>query len=147
VTNIQTNRNDAVSSYQSNDDRQSSRQVADWALEAALGKKALEPVLLDVTGLCSYTEYLLVVSGRSTRQVDAIAEAIHLELKKRGRTAMGLEGKNGGNWALLDYGDVVIHVFHHPQREHYDLESLWIEASRVEIAVPPSARMTIDDMY
>lgn len=107
----------------------------------------MEPVLLEVTGLCSYTEYLLVVSARSQRQVHAISEAIRLEMKKRGRNAVGIEGTETGLWALLDYGDVVIHVFHHPQREHYNLESLWIEAERVEIEVPAAARMTVDDMY
>ena len=107
----------------------------------------MEPVLLDVSGLCSYTEYLLIVSGRSDRQVDAIADCVRLELKKRGHTAIGMEGTSTGQWALLDYGDVVIHVFHHPLREHYNLESLWIDASRVDIDVPETARMTVEDMY
>jgi ribosome-associated protein len=146
VTNIQTNRT-LSTTPRTPDDKEQSRQTAEWALAAALGKKAMEPVMLDVGGLCSYTEYLLIISGRSDRQVDAIAEAVRMELKKRGRNAIGVEGTTTGQWALLDYGDVVVHVFHHPLRDHYDLESLWIEASRVAIEVPDGARMTLDDMY
>jgi ribosome-associated protein len=131
----------------SSDDSQLSRNTADWALEAALDKKALEPVLLDVRDLCSYTEYLLVVSGRSDRQVDAIADSVEKALRQRGRRPMGTEGARTGQWALLDYGDVVVHVFHHPVREHYDLEGLWIDAPRVEIEVPDEARVSVEEMY
>jgi ribosome-associated protein len=58
-----------------------------------------------------------------------------------------VEGKASGQWALLDYGEVIIHVFHHPVREHYDLESLWIDAKRVDIEVPEEARIRAEDMY
>src|SRR4029453_9069076 len=101
--------------------RPSSEELARWALEAALEKKALEPVLLDVRELCSYTEYILLVSGRSDRQVDAIADAISLKLRRTGSRPLGVEGTTSGQWALLDFGDVVVHVFHHPAREHYAL--------------------------
>jgi ribosome-associated protein len=117
------------------------------ALEAALDKKALEPVLLDVRALCSYTEYILMVSGRSDRQVDAIADAVNQALKGLGRRAIGVEGVSSGQWALLDFGDLVVHVFLHPVRMHYDLESLWHEAPRVAIDVPEEARATPDDLY
>ena len=122
-------------------------EAAHLALDAALDKKALEPVLLDVRALCSYTEYILLVSGRSDRQVDAIAEAASLALKAHGRRPLGVEGVTSGQWALLDFGDVVIHVFMHPMRLHYDLESLWHEAPRVDIEVPADARATPDDLY
>ncbi len=121
--------------------------LAKIALEAALDKKALEPVLLNVDKLCSYTEHILLLSGRSDRQVDAIAESIKMALREHGRTAMGVEGKASGQWALLDYGDLIVHVFHHPIREHYDLESLWSEADNVEIEVPDEARISADDSY
>jgi len=120
---------------------------AKLALEAALGKKALEPVLLDVRELCSYTEYILMVSGRSDRQVDAIADAVAQALKAAGRRALGVEGVTSGQWALLDFGDLVVHVFLHRVRLHYDLESLWHEAPRVPIEVPAEARATPDDLY
>lgn len=121
--------------------------LAKVALEAALDKKALEPLLLNVDALCSYTEHILLLSGRSDRQVDAIAEGIKAALRDHGRTAMGVEGKASGQWALLDYGDLIIHVFHHPIREHYDLESLWSEAVQVEIEVPDEARIRADEAY
>lgn len=120
-------------------------ELAHIALEASLDKKALEPLLLDVRSLCSYTEYILLVSGRSDRQVDAIAEGVRDALRLRGRRPFGVEGE--GHWSLLDYGDLVVHVFHHPVREHYDLEGLWIEAPRVEIDVPDEARVKAEDMY
>ena len=122
--------------------------TAQLALEAALDKKALEPVLLNVQELCSYTSYLLIVSGRSDRQVDAISEGIREQLSKDHRIKpLGVEGIGSGQWALLDYGDVVIHVFYHPAREYYDLESLWVDAPRVAIDVPDEARATPDDRY
>src|SRR5512135_669126 len=95
------------------------------ALALALEKKALEPVLLDVRQLCSFTNYQLLLSGRSERQVDAIAESIEVALKAEGLRVIGSEGARGGSWALLDYGDFVVHVFLHNAREHYDLEGLW----------------------
>lgn len=127
--------------------RHSAIEAARMALDAALDRKALEPVLLDVRKMCSYTEYILLVSGRSDRQVDAIASAVSHVLRDEGRRPLGVEGTSSGQWALLDFGDVVIHVFHHPQRLHYDLESLWHEAPRVDIEVPDEARATPDDLY
>ncbi len=111
------------------------------ALSLALEKKALEPVLLDVRQLCSFCNYQLVISGRSERQVDAIADAIELGLKQEGLRTISTEGARTGQWALLDYGDFVVHVFLHSAREHYDLEGLWNDAARIPIDVPPDARM------
>ncbi len=117
------------------------------ALAAALDKKALEPILLDVRELCSYCNYQLVVSGRSDRQVDAISEGIQVGLKADDIRPLSAEGLRSGQWALLDYGDFVVHVFHHPLREHYDLEGLWNDAPRVAIDVPADARIRIDEAY
>jgi ribosome-associated protein len=116
------------------------------ALSLALDKKALEPVLLDVRELCSFCNYQLVLSGRSERQVDAIADGIAAGLKEDGLRPIGSEGARTGQWGLLDYGDFVVHVFLHSAREHYDLEGLWSDAPRVEIEVPPEARV-VDDSY
>lgn len=119
------------------------------ALALALDKKALEPVLLDVRELCSYCNYQLVLSGRSERQVEAIADGIRAGLRDReeGVRPLGSEGGRNGSWSLLDYGDVVIHVFAHQVREHYDLEGLWSDAPRVPIEVPAEARVSADDAY
>jgi ribosome-associated protein len=120
---------------------------AKLALEAALDKKALEPTLIDVRGLCSYTNYVLIVSGRSDRQVDAIAEGINLSLKDQGHRNLSVEGRRSGAWVLIDFGDFVVHVFHHPAREHYNLESLWSDAPRIPVDVPPEARIAAEDRY
>lgn len=117
------------------------------ALALALDKKALEPILLDVRELCSFCNYQLVLSGRSDRQVDAIADGINVGLKQEGMRAIGSEGARTGQWALLDYGDFVVHVFLHEAREHYDLEGLWSDAPRVHIDVPADARIPADDGY
>ena len=117
------------------------------ALALALDKKALEPILLDVRDLCSFCNYQLVVSGRSDRQVDAIADGISAGLKMDGLRALGSEGARTGQWALLDYGDFVVHVFLHAAREHYDLEGLWSDAPRIAIDVPPEARIPADESY
>lgn len=117
------------------------------ALTLALEKKALEPVLLDVSQLCSFCNYQLVISGRSERQVDAIADAIELGLKGEGMRAISTEGARTGQWALLDYGDFVVHIFLHAVREHYDLEGLWNDAPRIAIDVPPDARIPVDESY
>jgi ribosome-associated protein len=111
------------------------------ALSLALEKKALEPVLLDVRQLCSFCNYQLVISGRSDRQVDAIADAIELGLKAEDMRPISTEGARIGQWALLDYGDFVVHVFLHSAREHYDLEGLWNDAARIPIDVPADARL------
>ena len=115
------------------------------ALAFALDKKALEPVLLDVRALCSYTNFQLVVSGRSDRQVDAIAEGIVSGLRTQGIRPLGTEGERSGHWALLDFGDFLVHVFQHSVRDHYDLEGLWIDAPRVPIEVPAEARVRADE--
>ena len=118
------------------------------AMEAALEKKALEPVLLDVTDKGTYTDYILVVSGRSDRHVQAVADGV-LEAMKRetGALPIGIEGKRDGQWALLDFGDIIVHVFYHPMREFYDLEGLWVDAPRVQVDVPAESRIQINDAY
>ena len=117
------------------------------ALAIALDKKALEPVLLDVRELCSFCNYQLVVSGRSDRQLDAIADGIASGLKAQGIGAIGKEAATSGQWALLDFGDFVVHVFVHAAREHFDLEGLWSDAPRVAIDVPAEARLSAAETY
>jgi ribosome-associated protein len=123
------------------------RKLALAAIDAALEKKALAPVLIDVSGMASYTDFIGIVSGRSDRQVDAIAEAVRQAMKERGRVTLGQEGSGNGRWTLLDFGSVVIHVFYHPVREFYDLESLWIEAPRVPLEVPAESAISETDSY
>ena len=118
---------------------QETRVAAEAAIEAALDKKALLPVLLEVGARASYTDFIGIVSGRSDRQVEAIAENVIRTLKARGWQLLGREGNGNGRWTLLDFGDIVLHVFFHPVREFYDIESLWIDAPRIKLKVPPEA--------
>ncbi len=112
-----------------------SKQRAILCAAYALEKKGLNARILDVRGLSSLTDFLLLVSGRSDRQVQAVAESVRVGLKKdHALLPLAVEGMNEGRWVLLDYGDVMVHVFQEPVREFYDLDGLWSEAP--EVAVP-----------
>ena len=102
-------------------------------LKAAIEKKSQDPVLLELKGISSITDYFLLCSGRSDRQVQAIAQGIEEDLKKKGIRPLGQEGMVEGRWVLLDYEDVVVHIFLDPVRKFYDLEGLWIDALRVNL--------------
>ena len=99
-------------------------------VRAAMARKATELVILDVREISDVTDFFLIASGRSHRQVTAIADFIERELRGAGIRAFSSEGITEGHWALLDYGHVVIHVFHEPVRRFYDIESLWSDARR-----------------
>jgi len=105
----------------------------DLYINAVMGKKAIDLVVLDVRGLTSVSDIFIICSGRSNRQVSAIAEYIQVNLKKHAIKPLSVEGKKEGHWVLLDYGHVIIHVFYEPVRTFYDLEGLWIDAKRIEI--------------
>jgi ribosome-associated protein len=106
------------------------RERADILLKAALSKKAQNPVLLNLVGISSLADYFLIVSGVTERQVTAIAEAILMTAKEAKIQRRSKEGVAQGTWALLDFGDIIVHVFKKETREFYDLEGLWIEAAR-----------------
>ena len=103
----------------------------DLYIKAILGKKALNVVALDVAEMTSYADTFIFCSGRSNRQVTAIAEHIQTNLKKHKIKPLSVEGTKDGHWVLLDYGHVIIHVFYEPVREFYDLEGLWVDAKRI----------------
>jgi len=104
--------------------------------EAALDTKAEEIRILDVRGLTTFTEYFVIMSGKSTRHVQALAESIEGKLRsKRVRTSKA-EGLSDGMWVLLDFDDVVVHIFFRDQRKFYDLEGLWSEAKHIEFNQP-----------
>jgi ribosome-associated protein len=111
------------------------------AAAAAIDKKGIEPVLIDLSAAQSYTDYLLVTSAHSSRGVRAIAEHIEKVLTERGVRALGSEGVREGHWALLDFGDLVVHVFEQNLREFYDLEGMWFDAPRIELDIPPELRL------
>jgi len=113
----------------------------DLYVKAILGKKALNVVALDVAEMTSYADTFIICSGRSNRQVSAIAEHIQTNLKKHNIKPLSVEGTKDGHWVLLDYGHVIIHVFYEPVREFYDLEGLWVDAKRI---MTPSLKKQID---
>ncbi len=105
----------------------------DLFVKVILARKAIGVVVLDVHDLTSLADYFIICSGKSNRQVSAIADHVQRELKIAGIRPLSVEGAREGHWVLLDYGYVVIHVFYEPVRHFYDLEGLWADAPRVEI--------------
>ena len=107
-------------------------QSLDIYVKAALDRKALELVVLDVRSLTSISDAFIICHGRSNRQVIAIAEHIQTFLKKQNIRPLSVEGAKDGHWVLLDYGHVIIHIFYESIRRFYDLEGLWVDAKRIK---------------
>ena len=103
----------------------------DLYVQAALSRKAEGLVVLDVRGLTSIADAFVICSGRSNRQASAIAENIQKFLRERNIRPLHVEGAKEGHWVLMDYGDVIIHVFYEATRFFYDLEGLWADARRI----------------
>jgi ribosome-associated protein len=110
-----------------------SLELARLAGITALDKKAEDLLILDVRGLSSFTDFFVIMSGRSTRHVQGLAEAIEGALRDKRLSPATTEGLRDGLWVLLDFNDVVVHIFYAETREFYDLEGLWHDAPRVEI--------------
>jgi ribosome-associated protein len=104
-------------------------------VEAARSKKAFRIRVFDVQGIASFTDTFAFMSGGSDRQNRAIAEAIAENLKLQGERPMSTEGDSTGNWILLDYGDLIVHVMDEDTRRHYNLEGLWSQGRELEL--PP----------
>ncbi len=107
-----------------------------WAIEAAQNKKGAALTLLDLTQLGAFTDYFLLCTGFSARQVQAISDEIEEQLARRGMRRSHLEGYESGEWVLLDYGDFIVHIFSERSRQFYDLERLWRAARRLDIPEP-----------
>jgi ribosome-associated protein len=100
-----------------------------------LDKKASDVLVLDVRGMSSYADYIVLASAESDRQVSAMAENVHLKLKEEDKLyPSGTEGTETGQWVLLDYGEVVTHLFLNDVRAFYDLEGLWADAPREKLS-------------
>jgi ribosome-associated protein len=100
-----------------------------------LDKKASQILVLDVRGMASYADYIVLASGDSDRQVSAMAEHVQVKVKEEdGLHPTGTEGKETGQWVLIDYGEVVVHLFLKEVRSFYDLEGLWADAPWEELA-------------
>ena len=105
--------------------------MAHRAVDIASDKQALDILLLDIKGICSFADYFVICSGESDRQLKAILESIEETLRKEARLKLRHEGDVDTGWVLLDGGDVVIHIFSPEQRHFYQLEELWGKATPV----------------
>lgn len=103
------------------------------AVRAAESKKATDIKVLDLTQVTSFTDYFVICTGGNSRQIQAIAEEIGLQLKERGEMPISVEGFSQAEWILADYGDFLVHIFSEKARAYYDLERLWRAAKNVEI--------------
>ena len=111
-----------------------SLNLAQQIAEEVQDTKGKEIEILDLKKLVSFTDYFILVSGTSDRHVQAIADRVNLRLKKDlGRLPMNFEGYASAQWVLLDYGDVVLHVFRPEQREYYGLDDFWVQAPRIRL--------------
>ena len=109
--------------------------LAQLAVSACLAKKGTNPVLLDLRELEAVSDFFIIVSAASEVQVKAIADHVEDVLREQsGVKPWHVEGLDGRRWVLLDYVDVVVHVFHEKTREYYLLERLWGDARRIEVA-------------
>ena len=106
---------------------------------SALEKKACDLVVLEVRELTSIADYFIICSGRSDRQVQSIAQGMEKSLDDAGMPAVSVEGASRGHWVLMDFSDVIVHIFYEPVREFYDLDGLWGDAPRVNLPEPYSS--------
>ncbi len=107
-------------------------ELARECAQVALDTKAEDLVILDVRGISSFTDFFVVMSGRSTRHVQGLADAIESEFRSKRISTKNCEGLREGHWVLLDFDDVVVHIFYSEKRKFYDLEGLWHDAPRIE---------------
>ena len=101
------------------------------AVEAAEGRQAIDLKVLALEEVSDFTDYFLICSGSSSRQVQAIADGVERELRGRGVRPLHVEGARHGRWILLDYGDFIVHVFDSERRAYYRLEDMWSDAPDV----------------
>jgi ribosome-associated protein len=107
--------------------------LVELAGRAIVAHKGLEPVILEVKGICAFADYFIICSGGSRRHVLALAQHLEEAFEQAGVKPLGVEGLQEGNWVLMDYNDLVVHIFSQPLREFYDLEGLWSEAPMVSV--------------
>jgi ribosome-associated protein len=115
--------------------RVTARRLLEAAADAALSKKAIEPLALDLHAVGGVADFFLICSAHSELQVKAIAEAVEVRLAEHGARPWHVEGREGWRWVLLDYVELVVHVFHHRTREYYLLERLWGDARKVDLGL------------
>jgi ribosome-associated protein len=116
-------------------------------INALLEKKAGSPVIINVREISAFADYFVICSGTSDRQVRAIASSLRENLKKSDLFPLGVEGETEGKWALLDYDDIIVHVFLDSVRAFYDLERLWSESPRFDIPENTTSLSSLPDAF
>ena len=111
--------------------KEDSYPLVEEIVEACSDAKGIDTAVLDVSGAFDLSDYFVVVSGRSDRHVQGICNRISANLKDTNYRLLSLEGYDDGHWVLMDFGDVVVHVFYEPLRPHYDIEGLWLNATQL----------------
>jgi ribosome-associated protein len=106
-------------------------ELAHRIVDVASDKKAADIVMLRTSEVTTMADYFVIASGRSDRQVQALSQAIVDELRDEGVKPLGIEGRGGARWVLIDYGSVIVHLFAPEEREYYGLERLWSKAAQV----------------
>jgi len=123
-----------------------SRAIAIAIAVAGMEKKAVGLEILDVAGKVDYADFLVLMTGRSDRQVAALAQGIEEALRKKNKRPLSVEGQTHASWILMDYGDVVVHVFQDDARSLYDIDGLWLDARRIPIPLPEGVRAGDDPL-
>ena len=114
-----------------------SREKSEVCARLALENKALDLVVIELIGTTALADYFLVCAGTSERHTQAMSDHIEVSLKKEGILPRGIEGRTGGKWILMDYGDVIVHIFQDSERAFYDLEALWADCPRISVSDAP----------
>src|SRR6185312_12659157 len=115
---------------------EAARSTAAAIAAAAIEKKAIAVEILDVAGKVDYADFLVIMTGRSDRHAQALAQGIEDALRTRSVRPVAVEGLPNGTWVLMDFGDVVVHVFQEEARSLYDIEGLWLDARRLPVPAP-----------
>ena len=115
-------------------------KMSHWVHAALEGAKAHDIAVLDVRKISDFTDYMVIATGTSNRHVQSTSDKVVAALREHGVRTVGVEGQQTGDWVLIDFGDVVVHVMREETRDFYGLEKLWSDAKRVEIGVAKPAR-------
>lgn len=109
-------------------------EVIEISVKALDSKRAENIRVIGIRDLTVIADYFVIANGTSTTQTKALADEVEYQLKEKGRTPQRIEGYQGANWIVLDYGDVVVHVFYKETRQFYDLERLWSDGENIDIS-------------
>jgi ribosome-associated protein len=129
--------NESADVYEIDSNGIDTEQLARDIVHVIWDLKGLNPVAIDLRGRVSYTDFIIVCTGTSDRHVRALGKTVERKMRDAGWDPISIEGVESGNWAVLDFGDVVVHVFDGFERESYDLEGMWVDADQLDFEDPP----------